>query len=308
MHSTSSGDRSRGCGTIAPNLVASHKLSFMTAHGEIALHGLLSVDDHELVAAASSAVTVRRVNKDDFSAEGSDLRGVVEQSSSIDALLRGAYEGDVSFAELSRHGDFGLGTVQHLDGERLCVDGEFLQIRSDGSVHGIAPEMLTPFAVMCHFEPKASYTLDGPLTWEDLQQQFETISDRRLVQAFRIDAVLEWVCLRSVPRQYPPYPPLSAVTKNQTNWKADQVVGSIIGFRFPTTLQGLEVPGIHLHFISEDRTVGGHVTDLLLRSGELQVQQLSELHVEVPEGVHVAAADDSDETAEAIRRVEGHHN
>jgi acetolactate decarboxylase len=277
----------------------------MTSHGEVAHHGLLFVDDHDLVAAASSAVTVRRVNKDDFSAEGSDLRGVVEQSSSIDALLRGAYEGDVTFGELSRHGNFGLGTVQYLDGEMLCLDGEFLQVRSDASVHRIAPETLSPFAVMCHFEAQMTYTLEGPMTWEQLQQQFDTISDSRLVQAFRIDAVLEWVCLRSVPRQYPPYPPLSEVTKNQTNWKAEQVVGSIIGFRFPTSLQGLEVAGIHLHFISQDRTTGGHVTDLLLQSGELQVQELSELHVEVPEGVHVAAADDSERTAEAIRIVEG---
>jgi acetolactate decarboxylase len=112
--------------------------------------------------------------------------------------------------------------------------------------------------------------------------------------------------LRSVPRQYPPYPPLSTVTATQTTWQAEQVQGTIIGFRFPSSLQGLEVAGIHLHFISADRKIGGHVTGLLLQSGVLQVQQLSELHVEVPEGIQVTEADSSEEAAAAIRGVEGH--
>jgi len=278
----------------------------LTAHGEIAHHGLLSVDDHHLISAASPrALKVKRTSLKEFSAEPEGLPGLVEQTSSIDALLHGAYEGDLSFAELSRHGDFGLGTVQHLDGEMLCVDGEFLQVRADGSVHSIAPEMLTPFAVMCYFKPEASYTLVEALSWEDLQLQFQQISNDDLIQAFRIEALLDWVGLRSVPRQYPPYPPLSEVTAVQTAWRVEQVSGTIIGFRFPTALQGIEVAGIHLHFISEDHKIGGHVTDLLLHSGVLQVQQLSELHVEVPQGVHVAAEDTSRETADAIRAVEG---
>ena len=278
----------------------------MTAYGEIAHHGLLSAEDQQLVSAAATSVTVQRSNHEEFSAEPAGLSSVVEQTSSIDALLHGAYEGDVSFGELSRHGNFGLGTVQHLDGEMLCLDGEFLQVRADGSVHGIPPETLTPFAVMCHFDPDQSYELTSPHTWEALQQQFDEISDNRLVQAFRIEAFFDWVSLRSVPRQYRPYPPLSAVTATQTNWQAEQVQGTIIGFRFPSSLQGLEVPGIHLHFISADRKIGGHVTDLLLQSGVVQVQQLSELHVEVPEGIHVAEADNSEEVAAAIRGVEGH--
>ena len=34
------------------------------------------------------------------------------QTSTIDALLDGKYDGDVSFAELQERGDFGLGTAR----------------------------------------------------------------------------------------------------------------------------------------------------------------------------------------------------
>jgi acetolactate decarboxylase len=283
----------------------------VTDHDQIARHGLLSVPDHHLVhaargtRAATDHVEVRRTTPTEFRAERlGDATQVVEQTSSIDALLHGAYEGDVTFEELARHGDLGIGTVQHLDGEMLALDGEFLQVRADGSVHVLDPSASTPFAVVCWFRPGAPRTL-GPMSWTRLADELGSGADDRLVQAVRIDAVLDHVALRSVPKQTRPYPPLTEVVAHQTNWDAHDVHGTIVGFRFPANLQGIEVAGVHLHFVSHDRTVGGHITDLALRSGTLWLEELSELHVEVPEGVHVSAADAGADLGAAIRAVEG---
>lgn len=48
---------------------------------------------------------------------------VLFQASTIGALLDGAFEGDLSFAELAGHGDLGLGTLNHLDGEMIATGG-----------------------------------------------------------------------------------------------------------------------------------------------------------------------------------------
>ena len=53
------------------------------------------------------------------------------QTSTIEALLDGNYEGDVTFAELEERGDFGLGTFDALDGEMIALDGDFYQVRAD---------------------------------------------------------------------------------------------------------------------------------------------------------------------------------
>jgi hypothetical protein len=45
------------------------------------------------------------------------------QTSIIDALLEGKYDGDVSFAQLEERGDFGLGTLDALDGEMIALEG-----------------------------------------------------------------------------------------------------------------------------------------------------------------------------------------
>jgi acetolactate decarboxylase len=49
------------------------------------------------------------------------------QTSTIAALLDGAYDGDVTFAELAERGDFGLGTLDGCDGEMIALDGSFLR-------------------------------------------------------------------------------------------------------------------------------------------------------------------------------------
>ena len=45
----------------------------------------------------------------------------VFQASTISALLDGAYEGDVTFAELASRGDFGIGTLNGCDGEMVAI-------------------------------------------------------------------------------------------------------------------------------------------------------------------------------------------
>ena len=56
-------------------------------------------------------------------------RDVLYQTSTINALLEGVYDGDITFHELKEHGDFGLGTFHALDGEMVALDGNFYQIK-----------------------------------------------------------------------------------------------------------------------------------------------------------------------------------
>ena len=57
------------------------------------------------------------------------------QSSTINALLEGVYNGDLTYGELRQHGDFGLGTFNALDDERVALDGESFQVKSDDVFH-----------------------------------------------------------------------------------------------------------------------------------------------------------------------------
>src|ERR671912_1455762 len=91
---------------------------------------------------------------------------VLFQTSTIDALLEGRYDGDVTFAELEGRGDFGLGTLEALDGEMVALDGGFYQVKADGRAYEIEPRARTPFAVVTFFEPTITQTLSAPTDFD----------------------------------------------------------------------------------------------------------------------------------------------
>jgi acetolactate decarboxylase len=75
----------------------------------------------------------------------------VFQNSTINALLEGVYDGSMTYGELRRHGDFGLGTFNALDGEIIALDGGFYQVKADGVAYPVADGQRTPFATVLFF-------------------------------------------------------------------------------------------------------------------------------------------------------------
>jgi hypothetical protein len=81
---------------------------------------------------------------------------VAVQAGTLAALLEGGYDGDATLDEVLRLGDLGLGTVQHLDGELVVLDGQAWAVRADGRVDALDGSVRTPFAVVCQFVGAAS--------------------------------------------------------------------------------------------------------------------------------------------------------
>jgi acetolactate decarboxylase len=233
------------------------------------------------------------------------LHHTLLQTSTVDALLEGKYEGDVSFAELGTHGDFGLGTFDALDGEMICLDGSFYQIKSDGRAYAVEGKARTPFAVVTTFEPDFSQELSTPMDFETLCDYVDgVVGGGAVCCAIRVDGRFEYVKTRSVPRQHKPYPPLVEVVENQPTFELRDVSGSLIGFRFPDYAQGLNVSGYHFHFITVDRTAGGHVLGCTLTRGELYIDHEGDLRLELPPEVDLPAPDQSTAKSETLDRIE----
>lgn len=57
----------------------------------------------------------------------------VFQTSTIVSLVEGLYDGNVTYHDVMRHGDFGVGTFNALDGEMVALDGHFFHLRNDGA-------------------------------------------------------------------------------------------------------------------------------------------------------------------------------
>jgi alpha-acetolactate decarboxylase len=231
----------------------------------------------------------------------------VYQFSTISALLEGVYDGDVTVAELLRHGDFGLGTFNHLDGEMVVLDGVCYRLRADGTATRAAPTDHTPFAAVTTFREDFTIQIQSRTSRTELIDSIDgKIKSANLIYAIRIDGHFCNLHTRTVMAQKPPYPPLTQATDEQAETVFTDASGTVVGFRTPDFEQGISVAGYHLHFLNDDRTAGGHVLDFELERGDVAVSGASQLHLTLPtSGDFLGAQLSGADLAKRISKAEG---
>ena len=207
-------------------------------------------------------------------------KDVLFQISTIGALLEGVYDGETTYGKLKRHGDFGIGTFNGLDGEMIGLEGKFYQIKTDGIAYLVDDSIKTPFAVVTFFESDKSVLLDKIENYGQLKQYLDKLlPTKNIFYAIKIEGVFKYVKTRSVPGQNKPYPLLVEVVKTQSTFEFHNVKGTIVGFWCPCYVEGVNVPGYHLHFITEDRKAGGHLLECHLQNARVKIDYTSEFYM-----------------------------
>lgn len=206
------------------------------------------------------------------------------QASTLAALSAGVLEGPMTFHELRERGDFGLGTLNGLDGEMIAVDGRFYQVNADGVASLIPDTQRTPFAVVKRFQADRTVTLSLAADMTQLTRLLdESLPSRNVLWAVRIEGRFRSILVRSVPRQTRPFPTLAQALLQQRTFTLSGVTGTLVGFRMPQYLQGVNVPGYHFHFLTADRQTGGHVLACDLEDGTATLDEARGLHMALPD-------------------------
>ena len=203
------------------------------------------------------------------------------QISTSTALVEGVYSGSIPSSVLLAHGDFGLGTFEDLDGEMVILDGEIYQVTD--RVRHRTDDFLVPFASITHFRAKSSFEIDNVACLKGIELAYDQqrISDN-LFYALRLDGIFETIHARAV-HAVPPNTRLLDAAKTQSEFHFKNLEGTLVGFWSPRYSSSFSVPGYHLHFISKDRTKGGHLLDCSARKLKARVQVLSEYDIRLPD-------------------------
>jgi acetolactate decarboxylase len=230
---------------------------------------------------------------------------VLWQASTINALLDGAYDGQVSMARLKESGNLGIGTFEALDGEMIVLDGSVYKARYDGTVEKVDDLQTTPFASVTVFNEDERVDDASFATYDALKKTLDAmIKNPNLFYAFKISGDFSYVKVRSVPPQQKPYPPLAEVTKNQPTFEYQNVKGHLVGFWCPSYVNGINVPGYHLHFISEDKTMGGHLLEVNIKNATIMADQTPSFQMTLPEDDGFANLKLEEDKTEELEKVE----
>ena len=208
---------------------------------------------------------------------------VITQTSTLDALVNGIYEGEITLNELKKHGNFGLGTFNALEGEMVFLDGRFYQIAATGIVQNPDIHTKTPFAMVTYFETDQQLKLKNCIDYQVFEKEVDNILPTlNIFYALKIEGIFHLVKTRSVPRQEKPYKPLTEIVQTQPVFYFEKVRGTMVGFRCPPYVKSITVPGYHLHFLTEDGKSGGHVLDFTVQDASLEIDYTSGFFLILP--------------------------
>jgi len=201
-------------------------------------------------------------------------------SAPVDALMKGFYEENTRLEELRSHGDFGLGTFNHLDGEMVMLDGVVYQLKADGTALIVGDEVETPFACVTAFHPTTVEEFEGELEYAGFKNLLDRlIPSENLFYAVRVDGLFSNVKVWSVSKQSPSQP-ISSVTPSLREF--GDIEGTLCGFYTPRFIKSISMAGYHLHFLTADRTRGGHMYQCSLKKARISLQFLRKLELNLP--------------------------
>lgn len=195
-----------------------------------------------------------------------------------------------STAALLSHGDHGLGTFGGINGEMIVIDGRMFRMKDDAAVTAMDAATSTeihPFAQVTRFRPQAATRAPLPTkaALAGVLTRLLPGSGRNQFVAVRVHGTFASLTVRTGNGQRAPREGLAAVAARQVVHALRRVTGTLVGFRSPAYSQGISVAGDHLHFITDDRTRGGHVLALEAEEPvDIAAAVLPVLRLEVPQG------------------------
>ncbi len=200
----------------------------------------------------------------------------------VNAIVEGIYEEHIPFSEIKRHGNFGLGTFDQLDGEMVMLDGRVYQMTADGCVREVGDDALTPFAAVTFYQPERYLELDAEMSYDELLRRLqEPLPSPNIFYAFRLDGEFAHMKVRSVPKSEC-YIPLVEIAKEQPVFEFSDIRGTLAGFYTPEFMASVSVPGMHLHFLSDELAHGGHLLSCRPRRVRVGIQPIHTVELALP--------------------------
>lgn len=231
------------------------------------------------------------------------------QVSTLQALAMGYTRAVMPVRELMQHGNFGLGTFVDLNGEMIVLDGTCYQADADGNTHTVPGDIDVPFAAVAFLEEERWITLPENLDYDRLKDEL----NNRIEEGFglnsmhmvRIDGYFEEVRARSEEPYRSQHVSLKEIlSKTQKDFTFRELKGTLVCVYFPDYMDGINAPGWHLHFLSEDRAYGGHVFGFKMTHGTAVIDKIQNLEIQLPSDPAFDTYSLKNASQEEIKQVE----
>ena len=230
------------------------------------------------------------------------------QASTLNALMLGNFDKTVSVKDFLHHADTGIGTYTGLDGEAIFEDGVAYKATADGKVSVMQPEDGVAFGAVAKFDESVpEVELKNISDIETLKQALEPYvkEDQNIFYMIKAKGVFKTMHVRSCFASEKPYPTLSEVAQDQREFHFENTRGDVIAVWCPKYVNGINLPGWHFHYLSGDKTQGGHILGLSADHLTVKVNQIERFDLTLPRNPEFAQRDLCEDLSAKTAAVEG---
>lgn len=191
----------------------------------------------------------------------------------IDAMRRGIYEGTHTVEELKNHGDFGLGTFNHLNGELIALNGVIYRIPPSGLVEVAADTLKSPFTSLSFFKAEQKKSIRFSGNFEELQKQIlEMLPSKNLPYAIKVEGKWNEIIVGGAdPIPATDTTALATLMETRPQYNAKVLKGTMVGYFTPSVMSNIDLSPFHFHFISQDKKFAGHLMTGILKDAEIVI-------------------------------------
>ena len=235
-------------------------------------------------------------------------RETIYQVALLQSLTQGYYDGIIKVSELRQHGDIGIGTFEGVNGEMIVLDGTVYQALGDGTVQKAADDETVPFSNVTFFDKDGSLELSDINDVNALKEKLNAMVEengKNLFYFVKMSGTFEKMNVRSEIKQEKPYKTLDkALETDQREFNYDNITGTVVALYCPDYMNGLNTPGWHFHFISDDKTKGGHLLDLQFGKATAEYDATPEFEMCLTDNGDFQKMELSKDVSDAIKKVE----
>ncbi|KUI99675.1 acetolactate decarboxylase [Vibrio sp. MEBiC08052] len=183
-------------------------------------------------------------------------------------------------SELLEQGDFGFGATAGMQENIVLFNGKIISPKENISSKKIAISFVSKF-----FNEKTLYSCSG-MNIEGLREYIEcSFQSKNYIYLFKLKSEFDFVKISHFPKFQKPYVKITPEIVNQSeNEILSNISGYLMGFWLPSYLDCFNsgAGGCHIHFISDDMSVFGHVLECQTSSFEMQLCQKNNFELVLP--------------------------
>lgn len=204
------------------------------------------------------------------------------QHSTLAALMSGLYEGTEEIGKILEHGSFGIGTVENVDGELTVLDGKSYLAKATGEVIQISNDTKVPYAAVANHNTTVLKKVLKETTSMNLMNLVRNnLVSENLFHTVKVTGIFKYVKLRVSPGANPGET-FGDVAARQPEFTKENISGTIVGIWIPELYSGMSLDGFHLHFLSDDKKFSGHIINLIMTEGIIEIGKIDQVIQDFP--------------------------